>query len=248
MTLLVPVHSPIVTKAVTTSQWPGRPAGSARPPLPGSPGPRPAARAQLSQPTFPQLPGRGTTSGQAGIVQHRGVAPSTTPSSPPRQPNTESRWPPAIAGPPRPTVPLTSTSNSSIKRRPITSAAIPRSGGLFEGPPLPFPDRLGRYSTLLVQLLPAEIIEFPVSYASEKSMPFVRCKSENRPFGIPAVTDTDLTIGQVRYFNAVAVGETQGALNPVRTPTRSFGYAFERRSSHVITSLIVEYYQKCATT
>ena len=97
---------------------------------------------------------------------------------------------------------------------------------------------------MLVQLLPAETIEFPVSYASEKSMPFVRCKSENRPSGIPAVTHTDLAIGQVRYFDAVAVGETQGALNPVRTRTRSFGYAFERRSSHVITSLIVEYYQK----
>ena len=99
-----------------------------------------------------------------------------------------------------------------------------------------------------MQLLPAETIEFPVSYASEKSMPFVRCKSENRPFGIPAVTDTDLATGQVRYFDAVAVGETQGALNPVSTRTRSLGYAFERRSSHVITSLIVEYYQKCATT
>ena len=57
MTLLVPVHSPIVTKAVTTSQWPGRPAGSVQTPLPGSPGPRPAARAQLPRLAVPQRQG-----------------------------------------------------------------------------------------------------------------------------------------------------------------------------------------------
>ncbi len=53
----------------------------------------------------------------------------------------------------------------------------------------------GRYRTMLVRSLPAETIEFSVSYASEKRMPFVRCKPENRPFGVPAVANTDLVIG-----------------------------------------------------
>jgi hypothetical protein len=52
-----------------------------------------------------------------------------------------------------------------------------------------------RYSILLVRLLPAETIEFSVSRTSEKRMPFVRCKPENRPFGVPAVANTDLAIG-----------------------------------------------------
>jgi hypothetical protein len=102
-----------------------------------------------------------------------------------------------------------------------------------------------RDSTLLVLSLPAEAVEFSLSYTAEKCVPFIRSKTENRPPGVPAVADTDLVIGQARHLDAVAVGETQRALNPVRTRTR-FGWAFERRSSHVITSLIVEYYPKCA--
>jgi hypothetical protein len=43
--------------------------------------------------------------------------------------------------------------------------------------------------------LHTETVEFSVSYAAEKSMPFVRGKSENRPFGVTAVADADLTIG-----------------------------------------------------
>jgi hypothetical protein len=39
--------------------------------------------------------------------------------------------------------------------------------------------------------LPAEAVEFPVARTAEKRMPFVRCKSENRPFGIPAVPKAD---------------------------------------------------------
>jgi hypothetical protein len=80
-----------------------------------------------------------------------------------------------------------------------------------------------RDSTLLVRSLPAEAVEFSVSYAAEKCVPFVRGKTENRPPGIPAVADTDLVIGQARHLDAVAVGETQRALNPVRTRTRPFG-------------------------
>ena len=75
-------------------------------------------------------------------------------------------------------------------------------------------------------------------------MPFVRCKSEDRPFSVPAVANTDRAAWQVRHLDAVTVGETQGALNPVRTWTR----VSERSSSHVTTSLIVVSELSCATT
>ncbi len=48
MTLLVPVYSPIVTKAVTTSQWPGQPAGSARAPATWFAWPSPGAGARAA--------------------------------------------------------------------------------------------------------------------------------------------------------------------------------------------------------
>jgi len=60
---------------------------------------------------------------------------------------------------------------------------------------------------LLLRLLPAETVEFSVSCASEKSMPFVRCKSENWPFGVPAIAYADPAVGQARYLDAVPVGE-----------------------------------------
>src|SRR5260370_5422433 len=104
------------------------------------------------------------------------------------------------------------------------------------------------YSTFLVRSRPAETVEFSVACASEKRMPFVRRKSKNRPFGVPAVANADAAIGQARHLDAVAVGETQRALNPVRTETRPFGWTSECRSSHVTTSLIVGYYPRCATT
>jgi hypothetical protein len=73
-------------------------------------------------------------------------------------------------------------------------------------------------------------------------MPFVRCKSENRPLGVPAVANSDLAIGQARHLHAVAVGEAQRALNPVRTwPSGTSG----RRSCHVTTSLLAENYPQC---
>ena len=67
---------------------------------------------------------------------------------------------------------------------------------------------------MAVRSLPAETVEFPVSHAAEKSVPFVRGESENRPSGIPAIADADLARGQARHLNAVAVGETQRALDP----------------------------------
>ena len=75
----------------------------------------------------------------------------------------------------------------------------------------------GSCGTLLLRLLPAEAVEFSVLCASEKSMPFVRCKSENWPLGVPAVAYADLAVGQARHLDAVTVGETERALDPVRT-------------------------------
>jgi hypothetical protein len=55
---------------------------------------------------------------------------------------------------------------------------------------------------------PAETVEFTVSRASEERAPFDRRKLQNQTLGVPAVADTDPAIGQVRYFDAVAVSET----------------------------------------
>ncbi len=54
--------------------------------------------------------------------------------------------------------------------------------------------------------LPAETVEFSVSHAAEKSVPFVQCKPEDGPLGVPAVADTDLVVEQERHLDAVAVG------------------------------------------
>ena len=74
-----------------------------------------------------------------------------------------------------------------------------------------------------VRSLPAKAVEFSLSCAAEKSIPFVRCKPENWPFGVPAVTQADRFTGQARHLDTVAVGETQRALNPERTGTWPFG-------------------------
>ena len=55
--------------------------------------------------------------------------------------------------------------------------------------------RTGSYSTLFVRSLPAETVEFPLWCTPEKRVPFIRCKSENCPFGVPAVANTDPAIG-----------------------------------------------------
>ncbi len=70
---------------------------------------------------------------------------------------------------------------------------------------------------LVWSALPVETVEFPVSYASEKSVPLVRREPEDRPSGVPAVANADLATGQARHLYAVAVGVTQRALNPVKT-------------------------------
>jgi len=48
---------------------------------------------------------------------------------------------------------------------------------------------------VLAGSLPAEVVEFTVPGTPEECMPFVRCKPEHRPFGIPAIADADLAIG-----------------------------------------------------
>ena len=53
----------------------------------------------------------------------------------------------------------------------------------------------GRYSIVPPRPLPAETVEFSVSYAAEKCVPFVRRKCQNRPAGVPAIADADPAIG-----------------------------------------------------
>lgn len=88
-------------------------------------------------------------------------------------------------------------------------------------------------------LLPAEAVEFPVSRSAQEGTPFVRRKSENRAFGVLAVANTDLATGQACHLDAVAVGEAQGALDPVRTWTRPARAAAGRKPFHISTSLNV---------
>jgi hypothetical protein len=70
-------------------------------------------------------------------------------------------------------------------------------------------------------------------------MPFVWRKSEYRAFGVLAVADADAIIRQARHLDAVAVGETQGALGPVRIWVRPSGAAPRRKTFHVFASLNV---------
>jgi len=62
-----------------------------------------------------------------------------------------------------------------------------------------------------------EPVELPISHAAEESAPFARCKPEHRTADVPAVADTDAAVRQASYFDAVTVGEAQGAFHPVKT-------------------------------
>jgi hypothetical protein len=95
--------------------------------------------------------------------------------------------------------------------------------------------------------LPARTVEFPVSYAAEKSMPLVRREPEDQPARVPAVANADLAIGQARHLDAIAVGVAQRALNPVRTRTRPFVRTPERSTYHVTPSL-VGVFSRCVTS
>jgi Permease for cytosine/purines, uracil, thiamine, allantoin len=99
-----------------------------------------------------------------------------------------------------------------------------------------------------IRPLPAEAVEFPVPDAAEKGVPLIRGEPQDRPRGIPAVTNADLAPGQARHLDAVAVGVAQRALDPVRTRTRPFASAAERSACHVTSSLRGLFYLKCATS
>jgi hypothetical protein len=62
-----------------------------------------------------------------------------------------------------------------------------------EIPPLPLCRKVIEF--FLLRSLHAETVEFPVVYAPEKCVPFIRRESQNRTFGFPAVTDPDLAVG-----------------------------------------------------
>jgi hypothetical protein len=65
--------------------------------------------------------------------------------------------------------------------------------------------------------LPGETVELPVPHPAEESTPLLRREPQNRPGAIPAVADADRATGQAGDLDAVAVGVTQRALDPVRT-------------------------------
>ena len=88
--------------------------------------------------------------------------------------------------------------------------------------------------------LPAKMIKFPVSYAAQKRTPLLRREPEDRPRGVPAVANADRATGQARHLDAVAVGVTQRALDPVRTCTPSFRSATEC-STHVTSRWLVSF-------
>src|SRR5689334_3304403 len=85
--------------------------------------------------------------------------------------------------------------------------------------------------------LPGEAVEFPVSHAAEKGMPFIRRERQDGPSGVSAVANADLAAGQARHLDAVAAGITQGAFGPVRTRTRPLAAAAERSPCHSTSSL-----------
>jgi hypothetical protein len=66
-------------------------------------------------------------------------------------------------------------------------------------------------------------------------MPFARRESENRTLGVLAVANTDLVMRQARHLYAVPVGETQGALGPVRICTGLFQVPPGCKCCHVLT-------------
>jgi hypothetical protein len=53
----------------------------------------------------------------------------------------------------------------------------------------------GRYHDVPARPLPTETVEFSVSHAAEKGVPFVRRELENCTFGVPAIADADPAIG-----------------------------------------------------
>src|ERR1700722_5225761 len=80
--------------------------------------------------------------------------------------------------------------------------------------------------------LSAETVELSVSHTAEKCVPFIRGEPEDRTAAVPAIAYADLTGGEARLLDAVAVGEAQRALSPVSSRILPFGRIFPRRYSH----------------
>src|SRR6516225_8063931 len=77
-----------------------------------------------------------------------------------------------------------------------------------------------RCSACLIATLFAELVEFSVSCAAEKCMPFTRREPEDRAGGVFGIADTDPAIREAGDLDAVAVGETQRTLGPGQTCAR----------------------------
>src|SRR5215471_2650299 len=101
-------------------------------------------------------------------------------------------------------------------------------GGAF---PVGFNKRLtqaGRERVCPIRTLLAELVEFSISSAAKKGMPFARGEPEHRAGGVLGITYADLAAGQAGYLDAVAVGKTQRTLDPGQTyARRPFRTAFE---------------------
>src|ERR1700749_3395933 len=78
----------------------------------------------------------------------------------------------------------------------------------------------------------AEVVELAVPNATDKRVPLVRRKAENRARSVPAVPDANFAAGQVRYLHTVTICETQRAFHPL-------GLTSECRHSLATPSLIL---------
>ncbi len=83
------------------------------------------------------------------------------------------------------------------------------------------------------------MIEFSVLHSTDEGVPFAGRETEYGAVGVLAVTNADLTTGQVRNLDTVAVGETQGTLDPAWSWSWPAQKVVGRKFAHVPTSLIV---------
>jgi hypothetical protein len=113
-----------------------------------------------------------------------------------------------------------------------------RAARLPAEPSAPVPNGLGRAlpypADAYATYLPAETVEFSVTDAAKKCVPFVRRELKNCTCGVPAVTDADPAVGQARYLDAVTVGKTQRALDPSKTRIGSYRRVSVHRYTHVV--------------
>jgi hypothetical protein len=65
-----------------------------------------------------------------------------------------------------------------------------------------------------VNILSAEPVKLSLACTAEKCVPFVRSEPEHWAGGVLGIADTDPAIGQAGNLDTVAIGETQGTLDP----------------------------------